>query len=171
MLLNLFGCMKSPDKPTESQVGEATHCSQQTLVILVTATREELQHQLSQHCPGQQRQGTAAPGLAGSRSEHCPMRCTRSAGREKHRLPYVHTGTNTSQLCSTPLLLPGIVVQTTWQEPAPWCSVPGPNAKVVVCKAKKPKAWPHTAKPAGDTALAGTPHTALVAQAQNQVLG
>lgn len=77
------------------------------LVTLVTDTREGLQHQLNLHCPGQERQGTASSGLAGSRSEQCPMCCHRSAGREKHRLPYVHTGTNTSQLppCYLELLL------------------------------------------------------------------
>lgn len=81
------------------------------------------------------------------------MCCPRSAGREKHRLSYVHSGTNTSQLCSTPLLLPGSAAQITWQQP--WHSVPGPNAKVVVCKAQKPKARPCTAQracgePGGD---------------------
>lgn len=76
-----------------------------------------------------------------------------------------------------PPLLPGIAAQITWQQP--WRSVSGPNAKVVVCKTKKPKAWPHTAQPACGEPAAGTvpartPYTALVAQALclgNQVLG
>lgn len=45
-------------------------------------------------------------------SEQCPMCCLPSAGREKHGLPYVHTGTNTSQLCSTPLLYLQLVLES-----------------------------------------------------------
>lgn len=118
-------------------------------MTLAAATREGLWCQPSHRCskrlaPQARQSTTATSGLAGracrSRLARCLLpdqlagdalahaQAALRARRHKRRL---------APLCPACLLLPGIGIQITWQRPVPHHSIPGPNAKVLVCKQPK----------------------------------